>query len=256
MKTYQTRFLPLLILVMLLNILSQTTHETGHHMVYQIMGHEPVWAFTKLVQIWETPPVNLDEWVETRGSEGERGWLKLHSPITNPTEDLIAAAAGPLAGLLGAVLSLAVASRSKKVTWQQIGLAFSLTASLAAVLYYLRAPIRSGGDEYDMAMQLGVAKVFIEIPLGLAFAACLTIGLRQLPSWRVRLKWLGTVFAGSVVTGLLMVSADPLIIAQVEAGNGWFRPIVGYSLPVFVVNGLAFMGLALWARWQGGAETK
>ncbi len=247
---HQLHFLPLLILAMLVNTLSQLTHETGHHMVYQLMGHEPIWAFTKLVQQWDMPPIRPDEWVETRGSEGERGWLKLRSPITNPTEDLIAAAAGPLAGLLGAVLGLAVASRSKKVTWQQIGLAFSLTASLAAVLYYLRAPIRSGGDEYDVAVQLGIAKSFIEIPLGLAFAACLTIGLRHLPTWRVRLKWLGTIFLGSVVTGLLMVSADPLIIAQIDAGNGWFRPIAGYSLPVFVVNVLAFMGLWLWARWH------
>jgi hypothetical protein len=70
MKLPQIRFLPLLVLAMLVNILSQTTHETGHHLVYQLMGHEPIWAFTKLVQIWETPPVNPDEWVETRGSGG------------------------------------------------------------------------------------------------------------------------------------------------------------------------------------------
>ncbi|MCP4416076.1 MAG: hypothetical protein GY805_05615 [Chloroflexi bacterium] len=42
MKRHDIRFLPLLILVMLINILSQTPHETGHHMVYQLMGHEPV----------------------------------------------------------------------------------------------------------------------------------------------------------------------------------------------------------------------
>ncbi len=249
MKLHQIRFLPLLILAMLVNILSQTVHETGHHMVYQIMGHEPIWAFTKLVQLWETPPINPNEWVETRGSEGERGWLKIGSPLADKVEIVTATAAGPLAGLLGAVLGLIIAGRSKKHTRKQIWLAFSLVSSLAAVLYYLRAPMRTGGDEYDIAVQLGVAKSLIEIPLGLAFAACLTIGLRLLPSWRVRLKWLGTVFLGSVATGLLMAFADPLIIAQIDADNVWVWPIIGYSLPVFVANVLAFMGLWLWVRW-------
>ncbi len=248
MKLDQIRFLPLLVLAMLVNILSQTTHETGHHLVYQLMGHEPVWAFTKLVQVWETPPVNPDEWVETRGSEGEQGWLKLSSPIVGNVENAAAAAAGPLAGLLGAVLGLLIASRSQDMRWRQIGLAFSLAASLTAVLYYLRAPIRTGGDEYDVAVQLGVVKTAVEIPFALAFAACLAIGLRQLPSWRVRLAWLGTILLGSVITGVLMVLADPPIIAQVDAGHAWFQPVLGYSLPVFVLNGLALTGLGLWAR--------
>ncbi len=248
MKLDQIRFLPLLVLAMLVNILSQTTHETGHHLVYQLMGHEPVWAFTKLVQVWETPPVNPDEWVETRGSEGEQGWLKLSSPIVGNVANAAAAAAGPLTGLLGAVFGLLITSRSQNVRWRQIGLAFSLTASLTAVLYYLRAPIRTGGDEYDVAVQLGVVKTAVEIPFALAFVACLTLGLRQLPSWRVRLAWLGTILLGSVITGVLMVLADPLIIAQVDAGHAWFQPILGYSLPVFVLNGLALTGLGLWAR--------
>jgi hypothetical protein len=249
-RLHQIRFLPLFVLAMLVNVLSQTTHETGHHLVYQLMGHEPVWAFTKLVQVWETPPINPDEWVETHGSEGEQGWLKLSSSIVGNVENATAAVAGPLAGLLGAVLGLLIASRSQNMRWRQIGLAFSLTASLTAVLYYLRAPIRTGGDEYDVAVQLGVVKTAVEIPFALAFAACLAIGLRQLPSWRVRLAWLGTLLLGSVVTGVLMVLADPLIIAQVDAGSRWVQPVMGYALPVLLVNGLAFIGLWSWSQWQ------
>lgn len=56
----RVNFLPLLILAMLVNILSQAVHETGHHMVYQTMGHELVWSFTKLVQMWE-PPTNPND---------------------------------------------------------------------------------------------------------------------------------------------------------------------------------------------------
>jgi hypothetical protein len=56
---------------MLVNILSQTLHETGHHVVYQVMGRDPVWGFTKLVQLWESPPTDPDDWVEVNG-EGRR----------------------------------------------------------------------------------------------------------------------------------------------------------------------------------------
>ena len=41
-QSYQIRFSSLLILAMLVNILSQTLHETEHHLVYQVTGHEPV----------------------------------------------------------------------------------------------------------------------------------------------------------------------------------------------------------------------
>ena len=119
-----------------------------------------------------------------------------------------------------------------------------------AVLYYLRSPLWTGGDEYDIATRLGVVKSFIEIPLALTFLACLLLALRELPIWRIRLMWLSTVLLGSVATGLLMAMADPFVIAQVDAGNPWFQPILGYSRPVFVVIILTLLGIWVWFRWQ------
>ena len=49
-RIHSIGFWSLLVLAMLVNILSQTIHETGHHLVYQVMGRDPVWGFTKLVQ--------------------------------------------------------------------------------------------------------------------------------------------------------------------------------------------------------------
>lgn len=249
-KIHHLRFLPLLVLAMLVNILSQFTHETGHHMVYQIRGHDPVWGFTKIVQIWDNPPVNPIAWVEIRGTEGEPGWLKLSSPLKGKAENVIAAVSGPLAGLLGAVLGLVLVRLSRKIRWKQIGLAFSLASSLVAVLYYFRSPIRTGGDEYDIAVQTGIAKPFIEGLLMLAFITCLVLALRILPAWRTRLFWIGTILLGSIMTGIPMAIADPLVIAQVDAGNPWFQPVLGYSLPVFVIMLLAFLGIWSWSRWQ------
>ena len=251
-QLHHLRFLPLLVLAMLVNILAQATHETGHHMAYQIMGHEPIWAFTKLVQMWETTPANPDEWVAKTNSDGSTSWLKLNSLPSGKTENAVVSAAGPLAGLFGAVLGLVMTRRSVKVTWKQVWLAFALTASLVAVLYYLRSPMRTGGDQYDIALQMGVAKSVIEIPFAVAFIACLFLALRELPSWRVRASWLGTILLGSIATGLPMTMLDPIIIAQIDAGNPWFRSVMGYSLPVFLTILITFLGVWIWARRQNG----
>jgi len=252
-KSYNIRFLPLLILAMLVNVLAQTVHETGHHMVYQVMGHEPVWAFTKIVQLSE-PPINPVEWVKITNPDDSSNWLKISSLPSGKTENVIATAAGPLAGLFGALLGLVIARRSRKITQKQIGLTFTLASSLVAVLYYLRSPMRTGGDEYDIATQLGISKSFIEIPLALAFITCLFLALRELPTWRIQLKWLGTILLGSIITGLPMAIADPLVIVQVNADNPWFQPVVGYSLPVFMVIALTFLGMWAWVCWQDNSK--
>ena len=252
-KLQPLRFLSLLILAMLVNILAQTVHETGHHMVYQVIGHEPIWAFTKIVQLSELP-TNSVEWVEITNPDNTSNWLKVSSLPTGKTEKALAAAAGPLAGLFGAMLGVWIARRSRKIAWKQIWLTFALASSLVAVLYYLRSPTRTGGDEYDIAVQLGIAKSAIEIPLALAFLACLSFALRELPSWHIRLKWLGTILLGSIVTGLPMVFADGWIIAGINATNPWFNPVLGYSFPVFITITLTIFGLWIWYRLQNNRE--
>ena len=251
-KLQSIPFLSLLVLAMLVNILAQAVHETGHHLVYQVMGHKPVWAFTKLVQMSDTTPSHPDEWTMKTYPDGATNWLKTSSLPTGNIEEATASAAGPLLGLFSAILGLIMSRRIIKVTSKQAWIAYTLTISLAAVLYYLRAPIRTGGDEYDIAVSLGVTKFIIEIPLMLGYLTCLVLGLRKLPVWRVRFTWLGTILLGSIATGLPMAMLDPVIIARVDIGNPWFQPIIGYSLPVFITIILTFFGLWAWLRSQEG----
>ena len=249
----QLRFIPLLILAMLVNILAQAVHETGHHLIYQVMGHEPVWAFTKVVQMSDTTPSHPDQWAMKTYTDGATNWLKVSSLPTEGLEEAFSAVAGPLLGLLSAVLGLVMSRRRKKITSRQAWLAFVLTISLVAVLYYLRTPMRAGGDEYDIAVNSGIAEAFVEIPLALGYLTCLALGLRELSTWRTRLIWLGTILLGSILTGIPMAFMDPIIIAQVDAGNSWVRPVLGYSLPVFLTIIITFFGVWAWVRWQEGA---
>lgn len=253
-NNYRLRFLPLFLLAMLVNILAQAAHETGHHLVYQIMGHEPVWAFTKVVQMSGTTPSHPDEWTMKTYPDGGTNWLKVSSLPTGNVEEAATAAAGPLLGLFTTIFGLAMSRRSKRVTSKQVWLAYALSISLVAVLYYLRAPARTGGDEYDIAASLGVAKSLVEFPLALGYLACLVLGLRELPAWRVRFTWLGTILLGSIATGLPMALIDPIIIAQVDGGSPWFRSVFGYSLPVFVTILFTFFGVWAWAHRQEGSS--
>lgn len=250
-KFQSTPFLRLLVLAILVNILAQAVHETGHHLVYQMMGHEPVWAFTKVVQMSE-PPTNPNGWVEIANPDGSSNWLKVSSMPTGKTEKAVMAATGPLLGLLSAILGLVMSRRGVKATSKKAWLAYAITISLVAVLYYLRSPMRTGGDEYDIAVNLGIAKSLVEIPFILGYLACLILGLRELPTWKIRFTWLGTILFGSIATGLPMALLDPIIIAKVDAGSPWFQPVIGYSLPVFFTILITFFGIWAWARWQEG----
>ena len=239
-------FMSLLILAMLVNIMGQAIHETGHQLVFQVMGREPVWGFTKIVQVWDTPPLNPEEW--TRISfDLDPGWLKISSPQESSTEKAVSIAAGPLAGLAAAILGLVVSKKGRSIAIKQIGLALTLSISFVAVLYYLRSASRVGGDEYELAKLMNIPSAPINIFLGLGFGLCLFLAIRDLPTWQTRMKWLGTVFLGSAATGALLFFADNYVIAQVNAGNPWFRPVLGYAFPVLLVNILAFAGL--WVRY-------
>jgi len=242
-------FWSLLILAMLVNVMGQAIHETGHRLVYQVMGREPVWGFTKIVQIWDTSPLNPEEWTET-SFEGDPGWLKINSPQESSTERAVSIAAGPLAGLLAAILGLVLSKKSGSTPIKQIGLALTLSISVAAGLYYLRSSSRVGGDEYELAKLMNVPAAPINIFFGLGFALCIFLAVRALPTWQTRLKWLWTVFLGSAATGALLFFADNYVISQVNAGNPWFQPVLGYAFPVFLINILAFVGLWVWYTRQ------
>jgi hypothetical protein len=236
----------LLVLALLLNFVVQMIHETGHWAVYQAYGRGPVWGFIGLVQLWDTTPLHPAEWVKTSLPDGEQGWLRLTSPVNSKTEEIISSAAGPIASLLGAVLGLFVAYRSRDRAVGLISLMLTLMTSFAMTLYYLRSPLRIGSDEYAIAFQLGIAKSFIEIPFAIAFIICLTLGLRKLDTWKTRLTWLAIILFGSISIGLTLNYVDAFLRSQVNEGNPLFRSVFGFSLPVVIVNGLALLGLWIW----------
>ncbi|MBI5840001.1 MAG: hypothetical protein HZB19_07840 [Chloroflexi bacterium] len=246
MNSHKTGFWQLFLLTLLLNFIVQMIHETGHWAVYQAYGRGPVWGFIGLVQLWGTNPLHPAEWVGTSSPDGEQGWLRLASPTNSKLEEIISSAAGPAASLLGAVLGLLLVHRSRDTVIEQIGLALTLTTSFAMTLYYLRSPLRTGGDEYGMAVQLGIAKSVIEIPFAIAFIACLALGLRELNTWKTRLTWLAVILLGGVPTGLALNYADVFVRSQVNEGNPLFLPVIGFSLPVVIVDGLVFLGLWIW----------
>ena len=238
-------FWQLVMLALLLNFVAQTIHEAGHWTIYETLGREPVWGFSSLVQIWgNPPPLHPNEWIAMIAPDGEKGWLRLGSSPSK-TEWIIMLAAGPLASLLGVVFGLSLMRWNRNPATKQMGLVLALIGSLIMSQYYLRG---SGGDEYFLAVYLGIPKYIIDIPFGLAFIIAFILGVWTLGDWRTRFKWLGAILLGSVPAGLFLMKANDLVQAQVNQGNPLFQPLLGWSLPVVVVNVIVF--LALWIWWK------
>ena len=244
----------LVLAAMTLNILAQAIHEGGHWAVYEITGHRPVWAFTSIVQVWDASPQNPAGWVATTAPDGTKGWLKLSSSpgrIVAAVDD----AAGPLASLLSVIAGLLLYRFSGKPAIRISALILALITSLLMTFYYARAGSHVG-DEGFLAASLGIPKMVLDIPLGLAFLTCLLLGLWELRPWKNILRFLGALLLGMIPTAGAMVLFDPFIRAGVDAGNPLYQPLLGFSLPVFLVYALACIGLILLAGKFHSLENK
>ncbi|MEW6403862.1 MAG: hypothetical protein AB1649_18870 [Chloroflexota bacterium] len=246
MQASKISFVRLLLLAAVLNVLAQAIHETGHMMIYQIYQRGPTWGFIGMVQVWDEPPREANGWVETSALDGSTGWLRLSSSPQGRTERLLAAAAGPLASLAGVILGLWVASKSRELVHKHVGLMLSLMTSFTMTAYYLRGPLRVGGDEFDIASELGISKASVDMAFGLAFVVCLVLSLRLLGTWRLRLTWLAAAIPGGMSTGLLLNIADQWVRDSVNLGSPFFQSIMGYSLPVLLTYAFAVMGIWVW----------
>ena len=235
----------LVLVAMTLNILAQAIHEGGHWAVFEATGHRPVWAFTGIVQLWDTSPQNPTSWVATTAPDGTKGWMKLSS-APGITVAAVDDAAGPLASLVSVIAGLLLFRFSKKAALRVGALVLALITALLMTFYYARSGTHIG-DEGFLAASLGLPKILFDIPFGLAYFICLLLGLRELRSWRNGLRFIGALLLGMLPTAGLMVILDPLILAGVDAGNPLYQSVFGWSLPVFVVFCLAAVGLV----WLG-----
>jgi hypothetical protein len=241
-------FWRLVILALLLNFVVQAIHESGHWFVCEILGRKPVWGFTQLLQIWgDQPPLHPNEWTPIVSPGGEKGWLRLASSLST-NEFIFMLAAGPFASVLGVVLGLSLLRWNHIPATKQLALILTLISSFMMSQYYLRGFSRAGGDEYFLAADLGIPKYLIDIPLGLFFIIAFISGLRALGNWRTILKWMGAIILGSIPAGLFLMKANGFILNQVDHANPFFRPLLGWSMPVVIVNILA--SAALWLIWK------
>lgn len=237
-------FIQLVLLAFLVNILCQATHESGHLLVYQAYGYVPTWSFIGLVQRWDEPPLHPENWLQVNEYGGQTGWLRLKGQPDGGAEEVVAAAAGPLASALFALLALAFSRRKDNPALRRFGQMFALSMSLGMTFYYLRSPWRAYGDEYDIAVQLGIHKSALDLAFGLFFAVCLFFALKNLASWPLRLGWAWAAFFGSILSGMALFLADGWVREMVNLENPFFVPVLGYSLPVLLVYLLA--GLGAW----------
>ncbi len=130
---------------------------------------------------------------------------------------------------------------------REAGLLLVLFNSLRVVGYLLRylqgQPTR--GDEHMLALHLGVPEYAVTLPLGLAFAVALLAALREmqrLPTGTL-LGWMVLFVGWGLLQGLPRI--DDFVWQQMEQGHPLFQPMFGMALPVWVMNGLALLALAI-----------
>lgn len=242
----------LLLLVLLVNLLAaQILHESGHWAVMQAFGRRPLWGITSLVQMSEEPAAP-EEWTAITNLDGSRSWLRVRSAPTSDAEWLLFLAAGPLAQLAAVAVGYAVARRSASPMTRTLGFLVALVNAFGGLFYQVVRLLRgSGGDELLIGHYLGVSPTVISVALGIGFGIGLVACLRALGTRRQRLTWAAALLLGTLPVGPLLMIANQAIITQVNAGNPFFRSVLGFSFPVFLTGVLCFIGLAYMTRhWR------
>ncbi|PKN92200.1 MAG: hypothetical protein CVU44_16350 [Chloroflexi bacterium HGW-Chloroflexi-6] len=242
-------FSQLLLLAILINILAQAAHETGHMLVCHALNCNPTWGFIGLVQRWEDgPPSHPENWQEIRDTGGSPGWFRVSRYPSDNIQQAVFSAGGPVASIFVALIGLWQARKSARPAVSQTGLMLCLVMSLSMSLYYLRNPLRPYGDEYDIAYRLELSQPAIVIVFTLIFLTCMVLGLRSLPNGQDRLRWLGAAFLGSALSGLTLNLSDGWVREMVNQENRFFVSVFGYSLPVLLIYLLAGLGIWLWCK--------
>jgi hypothetical protein len=247
-------FWQLVLLAFILNFVAQALHEAGHWVVLETAGRRPVWSFTELVQIWgNPPPLHPEQWLEITSPDGEKGWERMASQ-PGRIGMMLMEIGGPLASVLGVVLGLSLMRFVRNPVLKQMGLVLAMIITLVMGFYYLRGFTRASGDEYFLAALLGIPKYILMIPFSLFYITSFILEVLALGNWRTRVKWLGAVMVGSLPAGVFLVYATGLVISQVDRGNLLFQPVLGWSLPVLVVNLAAWLALWFWGRGRNAGH--
>ena len=188
---------------------------------------------------------------------GETGWLRLSSLPAGRAEWVVFLVAGPLAQVLAIAAGLAVAMRSPGPVRRTFGLMVALINAFGHFFYQLVSSLQGGGgDETLLGYYLGIPWPMIAALFGAAAGIGLVVSFYLLPSAKIRLKWGAALFLGTLPIGPLLMYANRQVIVNVDANNPWFRPLLGFSLPVLILGALSLLVIYLVVRKWEPAEAE
>lgn len=114
-----------------------------------LLGNKPTWNVNSITQTWNSSPINSDNWFRYESESGDGGWLRAESFPRNNSFEFMLILMGPVFSLVLAISSTIFLNYN---SFKQ--LIFSFISILSPLLYYLRGPFRSYGDEYIVANYL------------------------------------------------------------------------------------------------------
>ena len=232
--------LRVVLLTIALTGLFQFIHEAGHVVVANIYGSESNWGFSSVIQVWDAPPQNPDEWEAVTLPVGNTGWVKF-TPPRNDLERMLFDSMGPIFSLSAFLVSLVIYGQAKIEERRKILLIGIFLLGFTLGFYYLRAHNSYWGDEKSLAYHLGISIFLFNIPLCLTYFSGMIFAIIQLRRLKFKFGQFVLITVTTIATGIAMNRAQTLVTRQVDAGNIIFNPILGFSIPVFLVFVMCFI---------------
>ena len=233
---------------------AQILHEAGHDLVSLLFGRGPTWGTSSLVQLADREPLRSEEWMRYVTPDGDVSWLRLASLPASDAEWILFFVAALLFQLVAIVVGLVIARRAAGARLRALGLLLALVNAIGMCAYYAISALRGiGGDEKNLGDYLGVPATLVAATFAAAALIGLVLVLGELAGRRERVR-IGLLSLGIIlVEGPLIMLANNAVRDQVDAGNPFFLPVLGFALPVLMVAALA-IGIAWWATGEPAAR--
>jgi hypothetical protein len=214
----------------------QRLHETGHWFLMQLYQRGPTVGFLGLLQSWDTQPSNLNNWQVLTIPGGEQGWLRLSSLPQSSFEWISLMMMGQLFQIFAILLGLYVLYRSRNRLVKEIAFLTIFLNAFSQLFYMIVKLINiSGGDEYFATLYMDISPRLITGSFALFYCAIFVFSLHKLGEWPKRFKYL--------LAGLLSFSVGPIlgildkkILQQSLLDNPFVQPIIGFSMPVLLLD--------------------
>ena len=238
-------FWQLWLLALLIIYFSVLFHEVAHWIILEALGTSPTMGFTGIIQQWDIPPPNPEQWQSVIYPGLGRAWLHLqHLPETDGQWAMMLIA-GQLVPIFLIILSIWIYYRFHSFQVKNIALMVVMVNGAMALTKLIGWWRGNLGDVFFFSYYTGYSYPLVNSFLILVLGSGLVWSLRQLPC-PIRRRWMRALVMAYAVIFPLFFWGNSQLLTAIYSETFLSKSLGGWLLPVWFVTGMMTVLFYIW----------